>query len=104
MGKLVWTEISWGAKHIELPSEKVKMGQPHIIPLAEQAIALLQELKPLTGHGKYVFPSARGQCRPLSDNGVRAAPSSLGCDNETMTAHSFRAMARTPLDRDTRQI
>ncbi|WHI51944.1 hypothetical protein P3339_03705 [Microbulbifer sp. MLAF003] len=100
----MWTEISWGAKHIELPSDKMKMGQPHIIPLAEQAIALLQELEPLTGHGKYVFPSALGQSRPLSDNGVKTALRSLDYDNETMTAPGFRAMARTPLDRDTRQI
>ncbi|WP_444937248.1 tyrosine-type recombinase/integrase [Microbulbifer sp. JMSA004] len=96
--KLEWTEINWEAKQIELPGEKMKMGQPHIIPLAEQALALLQELEPLTGRGKYIFPSARGQSRPLSDNGVRTALRSLGYDNETMTAHGFRAMARTLLD------
>ncbi|WP_020414619.1 tyrosine-type recombinase/integrase [Microbulbifer variabilis] len=96
--KLEWAEINWEAKQIELPSEKMKMGQPHIIPLAEQSLALLQELEPLTGRGKYVFPSARGQSRPLSDAGVRTALRSLGYDNETMTAHGFRAMARTLLD------
>ncbi|WP_444937703.1 tyrosine-type recombinase/integrase [Microbulbifer sp. JMSA002] len=96
--KLEWAEINWEAKQIELPSEKMKMGQPHIIPLAEQSLALLRELEPLTGRGKYVFPSARGQSRPLSDAGVRTAIRSLGYDNETMTAHGFRAMARTLLD------
>ncbi|MCO1333087.1 integrase arm-type DNA-binding domain-containing protein [Microbulbifer sp. OS29] len=96
--KLEWAEINWEARRIELPSEKMKMGQPHIIPLAEQPLALLRELEPLTGRGKYVFPSARGQSRPLSDNGVRTALRSLGYDNETMTAHGFRAMARTLLD------
>ncbi|WP_444900885.1 tyrosine-type recombinase/integrase [Microbulbifer sp. VAAC004] len=96
--------MNWDATHIELPSEKIKMGQPHIIPFAEQALALLQELEPLTGHGKYVLPSARDQSRPLSDNGVKTALRSLGYDNETMTVHSFRAMARTLLDPDTRQI
>ncbi|WP_299941824.1 integrase arm-type DNA-binding domain-containing protein [uncultured Microbulbifer sp.] len=96
--KLEWTEINWEARQIELPSKKMKMGQPHIIPLAEQSLALLQELEPLTGRGKYVFPSARGLSRPLSDNGVRTALRSLGYDNETMTAHGFRAMARTLLD------
>ncbi|WP_444919986.1 tyrosine-type recombinase/integrase [Microbulbifer sp. CnH-101-G] len=96
--KLEWAEINWEAKQIELPSEKMKMGQPHIIPLAEQSLAILRELEPLTGRCKYVFPSARGQSRPLSDNGVRTALRSLGYDNETMTAHGFRAMARTLLD------
>lgn len=96
--KLEWQEINWEVRQIELPAEKMKMGEPHIIPLAEQALALLRELEPLTGHGKYVFPSARGQSRPLSDNGVRTALRSLGYDNNTMTAHGFRAMARTLLD------
>ncbi|WP_445355709.1 tyrosine-type recombinase/integrase [Microbulbifer sp. EKSA008] len=96
--KLEWTEINWEAKQIEFPSEKMKMGQPHIIPLAEQSLAILREVEPLTGRGKYVFPSARGQSRPLSDNAVRTALRSLGYDNETMTAHGFRAMARTLLD------
>ena len=96
--KLEWAEVNWGARQIELPAEKMKMGEPHIIPLAEQSLALLGELEPLTGHGKFVFPSARGQSRPLSDNGVRTALRSLGYDNETMTAHGFRAMARTLLD------
>ena len=96
--KLEWTEVNWDACQIELPGEKMKMGEPHIIPLAEQSLALLKELEPLTGRGKYVFPSARGMSRPLSDNGVRTALRSLGYDNETMTAHGFRAMARTLLD------
>ncbi|WP_295798018.1 integrase arm-type DNA-binding domain-containing protein [uncultured Microbulbifer sp.] len=96
--KLEWSEINWEASQIELPAEKMKMGEPHIIPLAEQALALLRELKPLSSRGKYVFPSARGLSRPLSDNGVRTALRSLGYDNNTMTAHGFRAMARTLLD------
>ncbi|WGL16202.1 integrase arm-type DNA-binding domain-containing protein [Microbulbifer bruguierae] len=96
--KLEWSEINWEASQIELPGEKMKMGEPHIIPLAEQSLTLLRELEPLTGRGKYVFPSARGMSRPLSDNGVRTALRSLGYDNETMTAHGFRAMARTLLD------
>lgn len=96
--KLEWAEINWEAGKIELPAEKMKTGEPHIIPLAKQAQALLRELEPLTGRGKYVFPSARGQGRPLSDNGVRTALRALGYDNDTMTVHGFRAMARTLLD------
>ncbi|WP_197736549.1 tyrosine-type recombinase/integrase [Microbulbifer sp. GL-2] len=75
--KLEWTEINWDAKYIKLPSKKMKMGQPHIIPLAEQALALLQELERRKGHGKYVFPSARSQSRPPPNKDVRAALRSL---------------------------
>src|SRR5208282_3539319 len=56
-----------------------KTNTPHIVPLSSQAVAILRELKPLTGRGRYVFSSARSSQRPMSDNG-------------------FRAMARTILD------
>lgn len=93
-----WDEINWDDEVWEIPSEKMKMKQPHIVPLPTQAIDLLKELNRSTGRGKYVFPSARGAKRPLSDNGVRVALRTMGYDNDTMTAHGFRAMARTILD------
>jgi integrase len=93
-----WNEINWEAEQWELPAEKMKMGQPHIVPLPTQAIDLLKELHLFTGGGKYVFPSARGASRSLSDNGVRVALRTMGYDNNTMTPHGFRAMARTILD------
>jgi len=95
---LEWQEVNWEEARIEIPAEKIKLKEPHIIPLASQALEILKELEPLTGNGLYVFPSARGRSRPLSDNGVRTAIRSLGYDNETMTPHGFRAMARTLLD------
>ena len=76
----------------------MKMGQPHIVPLRDQAVELLEELQPFTGRGRYVFPSARGASRCLSENGVRTALRTIGYDNDTMTPHGFRAMARTILD------
>jgi integrase len=93
-----WEDINWEGEVWEIPAEKMKMKQPHIVPLSTQAIDLLKELNRVTGRGKYVFPSARGAKRPLSDNGVRVALRTMGYDNETMTAHGFRAMARTILD------
>lgn len=74
------------------------MRQPHIVPLCKQALALLEEMHRLTGRGKYVFPSARGASRCMSENGVRTALRTLGYDNETITPHGFRATARTLLD------
>ena len=93
-----WSEINWEVAQWEIPAKKMKMGQPHIVPMPSQAIALLEELHPLTSRSKYVFPSARGASRPLSDNGVRTGLRTLGYDNDTMTPHGFRAMARTILD------
>lgn len=93
-----WSEINWDAERWELPAEKMKMRLPHIVPLSHQALEVLRELQPLTGWGRYVFPSARGASRCLSENGVRSALRTLGYDNDTMTPHGFRAMARTLLD------
>lgn len=93
-----WAEIDWDMKRWELPAEKMKMKLPHIVPLSEQAIELLQALYPITGRGEYVFPSARGRSRALSENGVRTALRTIGYTNEQITPHGFRAMARTILD------
>lgn len=93
-----WEAINWEDKQWELPAEKMKMKQPHIVPLSTQALAILEDIHRLNGSRRYVFPSARGASRPLSENGVRTALRSLGYTNEQMTPHGFRAMARTILD------
>lgn len=95
---LEWDEINWDEELIELPASKMKMKQPHIIPLCKQALTILRELDTMPRRGKYIFPSARGASRPLSENGIRTALRSMGFDNNTMTPHGFRAMARTLLD------
>jgi len=95
---LEWTEVNFAEARIELPASKMKIREPHIIPLASQAIAILEELQPMTGRGKYVFPSARGASRSLSENGVRTALRTLGYTNEQISPHGFRATARTILD------
>ena len=76
----------------------MKIKEPHIIPLCRQALETLNDLHLLTGRHRYIFPSARGASRPLSENGVRVALRTMGFDNTQMTAHGFRAMARTLLD------
>jgi integrase len=75
-----------------------KTGTPHIVPLARQALALLCELHPLTGHGRFVFPGARTESRPMSDNAILAAMRRMGIEKEEMSGHGFRAVARTILD------
>ena len=93
-----WSEIDWGNRQWEVPAGKMKTRNPHLVPLSTQAIALLIDQQKLTGNGRYVFPSARGASRPLSENGVRTALRTIGYTNDDMTPHGFRAMARTLLD------
>lgn len=75
-----------------------KTGTQHIVPLSRQALEILEELKPLTGNGRYVFPGARSKDRPMSDNAILAAMRRMGISKEEMSGHCFRAMARTILD------
>jgi len=93
-----WAEINWDESRWEIPAEKMKMRLPHIVPLPAQAIVILRNLQPITGRGRFVFPSARGASRPLSENGVRVALRTMGYTNDQITPHGFRAMARTLLD------
>ncbi len=75
-----------------------KTDTQHIVPLSTQAIAILEEIHPLTGRGHFVFPGARSIKRPMSDNAILAAFRSLGISKNEMSGHGFRAMARTILD------
>ena len=77
-----------------------KTQTAHIVPLATQAIAILQELHPLTGHGTYVFPSVRSPngSRPMSDAALLVSLRRMGFDKTETSVHGFRAMARTVLD------
>lgn len=93
-----WAEMDLDERVWNIPAEKMKMKQAHIVPLSTQAVAILTELKHLTGASRYLFPSGRSFARPMSNNTVNAALRRMGYDKETMTGHGFRAMARTILD------
>lgn len=91
-----WADVDLQNAHWTYHVTKTKV--PHIVPLAKQAIAALEEIKPLTGHLGYVFPSERDRDRPMSDNAVRSALRKLGWTNEEVSPHGFRATASTMLD------
>lgn len=93
-----WAEIDFAAAEWRIPAARMKLGIDHIVPLSTQAIAILREIHPLTGAGRYVFPSARTSTRPMSDNAILAAMHRMGIAKEEMSGHGFRAMARTILD------
>jgi integrase len=91
-----WADVDLDAAEWRYTTSKT--GTAHIVPLASQAVGILRELHPLTSRSEYVFPSARGASRPMSENAINVALRTMGYDGETMTGHGFRAMARTILD------
>jgi integrase len=101
--EMEWAELDLHGALWVIPSMKMKRtkeqkenGEAHAVPLPVQAVALLRNLHPLTGHGRYVFPGERSHDRPISDNSVRSALYALGYGKE-QTWHGFRATARTML-------
>ncbi len=102
--KAEWIEFDLDAAQWRIPAARMKRtkqeklsGAAHVVPLSRQALAILRELQPLTGHGRYLFPSPRTGERPMSDNGVLSALRRMGFPSDEMTGHGFRAMARTLL-------
>jgi integrase len=93
-----WSEIDLDTAEWNIPGARMKMKEPHLVPLSTQALKVLNDLKPLTEHGKYVFPSHRSPLRCMSENAVNAALRRMGFEKSEITGHGFRAMARTILD------
>ena len=96
--KAEWAEIDLDKAEWNIPAERMKTREPHLVPLSTQAVELLRELHALTGDGRYVFPGARTNGRPMSDNAILAALRRMGFAKDEMSGHGFRAMARTILD------
>ncbi len=93
-----WADIDLAAAEWRYTVSKT--DTQHIVPLSRQVVEILQELHPLTGRGRYVFPSARNPKgdKPMSDNAILAAMRRMGIEKDEMSGHGFRAMARTILD------
>jgi integrase len=93
-----WVELDLDIGEWRIPAERMKAGVMHVVPLSHNAVAILRELYPLTGAGRYLFPSARTSARPMSNNTMNAALRRLGYTTADMTAHGFRSMASTLLN------
>jgi len=93
-----WSEFDLDKAEWRIPAERMKARVLHIVPLSSQALAILRELQPFTGSGRYVFPSLRTPARPMSENTINAALRRLGYDGDQMTGHGFRSMASTLLN------
>ena len=94
--KAEWSDIDLEGAEWRYFVSKTKTQ--HIVPLARQAVEILRELHPLTGSGRLVFPGARSNQRPMSDNAILAAMRRMGISKDEMSGHGFRAVARTILD------
>jgi integrase len=90
-----WKDIDLDAGEWSFIASKTKT--PHIVPLSRQAVEILREIQPLTGHARFVFPGLRTDEKPMSNNAVLSAMRYMGIAKEVMTGHGFRAMARTLL-------
>jgi integrase len=98
LSKMQWDQINIDTR--EWRYTVTKTDTPHVVPLSTQAIAILNAIKPVTGHGRYVFPSARtpNGSRAMTSEALLAGLRRMGFDNTEMTVHGFRATARTILD------
>ena len=96
--QMEWAEIDFDKAVWTIPIDKMKMRQPHAVPLSRQVIAILKEMRTVSGSGRYVFPSIRTGERPISDNTMNAAMRRMGYTKDQMTAHSFRTSASSLLN------
>jgi integrase len=104
--QLQWSWIDLDSAVLSIPAETMKRtkdgkenGPPHVVPLAPQAVSILRDLQPLVAGSPFVFPSSTSpKTRCMSENTVRSALRRMGYGNDDMTAHGFRAMARTMAD------
>jgi integrase len=98
-----WADVDLETGLWSIPSQEMKRtkeqkinGQPHVVPLPRQAVAMLKDLRPLTGSCEYVFPGLRDRKAPMSEAGVNAALHAMGYKGRHCW-HGYRATARTIL-------
>lgn len=96
--KAEWTEFDLVQGEWRIPGTRMKMKEQHLVPLSKQAVAILQKLHAVNGHGRFLFPSVRTSERPMSENTVNAALRRLGYTRGEVTGHGFRSTASTLLN------
>ena len=93
-----WVDVDLENATWSIPGHRMKMSNDHIVPLSTQAVGILKQLRAITGDRKIVFPSIKGEGRPISENTLNSALNAIGYDGTMHRAHGFRASARTMLD------
>ena len=97
LAQLQWNEVYFEDSQIKIKAQRMKMGQPHIVPLTTQTTRLLNKIKPITSHSAFVFPNTRNPQKSISPDSLRVALRRLGVSKDTHTTHGFRHMASTRL-------
>ena len=96
--KAEWLDIHLEDAQWRIPADKMKMRRTHIVPLPRQALALLEELKTITGNGRWLFPNTRRPTTVMSATTINRALEYLGYETGHVTGHDFRATASTRLN------
>ena len=95
--KAEWADFDFEAREWRIPAEKMKMKAPHIVPLADWTLELLQELHALTGHSRYLFPAVGNPDKPMSENTLSYLTGRMGYSG-IATLHGFRSLATDVLN------
>ena len=93
-----WVEIDDAKKLWLIPASRMKMRKAHVVPLSARSLALIDELRPMTGAGRFSFPSLRSPGKPISENTLNATLRRLGYTKEEVCSHGFRSTASTLLN------
>jgi integrase len=92
-----WEEIDLEAKNWNIPAERMKMNRAHTIPLTAQTLALLEFIKPISGHREFLFPADRNPRKHANDSTANVAIGRMGFKGQ-LVAHGLRALASTTLN------
>ncbi len=95
-----WAEFDFEKKLWTIPADKMKMSKAHIIPLSQQALNVLEELRPYSEYSPYLFPSERSKNGVIAGESLLKSLRIMGYDKETLTIHGLRAMASTLLNEE----
>jgi integrase len=95
--KALWAEFDIDASEWKIPPERMKMKRVHVVPLPRQALALLKELRTITGAGTWLFPNFRRPDDVMSATTINRALEHMGYASGLWTGHDFRATASTRL-------
>ncbi len=96
--QMEWVELDEGKRLWLLPAAKMKMRKPHFVPLSAQSLGLLAKVRPISGAGRFCFPSLRSPGKPISENTLNATLRRLGFTKEEVCSHGFRSTASTLLN------
>lgn len=93
-----WAEVDWEEAVWRIPAERTKLRRPHTVPLSQQSLALIEQLREHSGWDNFMFPGERSHLKPICENAMNLAFRRMGLAKDVVTAHGFRATASTLLN------